>query len=142
MGASVKGAVWQVTVLSVARMKWLACGSDSTHWAAEGYEILEVVVEFAPVKRSEKMSVSTRDAALIDRAGDLTKALGGGEPSEPTTVGRRSSSCGVGGSGRVVVTESYLIQDTLTTSFFFAVEEGVKGYSFQFMDYPAIALNE
>lgn|GEM_PF-1901372 len=140
--ASVKGPVWQVTVLSVVRMKRLRCGSDSTHWANENYEILEVVAEFSPIIRSEKMPVSSEDAALLDRAGNIHKALGGGKPSEPATLGRESDSCGVGGGGRVVVSTSYLIEDTLTMSFFFGVEEGTKGYSFQFMDYPPIPLNE
>ena len=47
----VVGEIWQVTATSVSRMNRLQCGSGtrgSTHWAQEGYELLEVVVEFVP----------------------------------------------------------------------------------------------
>jgi len=147
IGVPVVGDVWQVTVTSVSRMKRLKCGfgtDRSTHWAKEDYELLEVTLEFVPIKKEkeEEMSVSTENVALIDSEGRIKKAVGGGDPSEPAVRGRRSDNCGLGGSGRKVVVESYLVRDTLITSFFFVVEEGKKGHKFQFMDYPPIALNE
>ena len=142
---SITGDVWQVTVTSISRMKRLQCGSGSdrtTHLADEGYEILEVTVDFVPIEKHDEMSVSTENVALIGSEDMIAKALGGGKPSQPAASGRRSSSCCLGGSGRECVVESYLVRDTLTTSFFFAVEEGQKGYKFQFMDYPPIVLGE
>ena len=94
-----------------------------------------------PVKREERMSVSTENAALIESRGRVREAVGGGDPSEPAARGRRSDSCGLGGAGRIVVLESFLIRDTLTTSFFFVIEEGRTGYSFQYLGYPPIALD-
>lgn len=142
---SVTGDLWQVTVISVARMKRLECssgGERSIHVAEAGHEILEVMVEFAPIEKREEMSVSTEHVALIDGEGKVHMAIGGGAASKAAVSGRRSSSCCLGGSGRECVVESYLVRETLTTSFFFAVAEGQTGHKFQFMDYPAIPLNE
>ena len=111
-------------------MKRLECGffpNTSTHTANEGYEILQVVVEFVPVKEEEEMTVSTKDAALIDSEGTVETAVGGGT----------SPNCCLG-----CVMESYLTQDNLITSFYFVTHEGKEGLKFQFMDYPQIALDK
>ena len=144
IGMPVVGQIWQVAVASVSRMNRLQCGlgtDRSTHWIEEGYELLEVTVEFAPVKREEEMSVTTENAVLIDSEGEVKEAVGGGHPTEEAVMGRRSDNCGLGGSGRVVVVESFLVRDTLTTSFFFVVDEGSTGYSFQYLGYPPITLD-
>ena len=143
IGMPVVGQIWQVAVASVSRMNRLQCGlgtDRSTHWIEEGYELLEVTVEFAPVKREEEMSVTTENAMLIDSDGNVKEAVGGGHPTEEAVVGRRSDNCGVSSGDRVVVLESFLIRDTLTTSFFFVVDEGSTGYSFQYLGYPPITL--
>jgi len=144
-GGSVTGDLWQVTIISVARMKRLECssgGERSIHVAEAGQEILEVTVEFAPSEKRAEMAVSTEHVALIDDQGKVHPSVGGGAASKTAVSGRRSSSCCLGGSGRECVVESYLVRETLTTSFFFAVAEGQTGHKFQFMDYPAIPLNE
>ena len=141
----VSGALWQVTIISVARMKRLECGTvgdRSIHIAAAGHEILEVTVEFAPIETREEMSVSTEHVAILDGQGKIHTADGGGAASKAAMSGRRSSSCCLAGSGRECVVESYLVRETLTTSFFFTIEEGQKGYRFQFRDYPPIVLAE
>ena len=79
---------------------------------------------------------------LIDSDGEVNQAVGGGHPTEEAMMGRRSDNCGVSSGNRVVVLESFLIRDTLTTSFFFVVDEGSTGYSFQYLGYPSIALDE
>ena len=142
MGTPVVGPIWEVAVRSVARMTRLECGFDAIHRIGEGYELLEVVVEFSPIMREEEMSVTTENALLIDSDGTVKEAAGGGHPTEEAVMGRRSDNCGVSGGGRVVVLESFLIGDTLTTSFFFVVDEGSTGYSFQYLGYPPIALDE
>jgi len=141
-GTPVAGPVWKIAVRSVARMTRLECGFDAIHRIGEGYELLEVVVEFSPIMREEEMSVTTEKALLIDSDGAVKEAVGGGHPTEEAVMGRRSDNCGVSSGNQVVVLESFLIRDTLTTSFFFLVDEGSTGYSFQYLGYPPIALDE